>query len=80
MYASHPSIWMDGSFLAMTRKPFKIAVSIVGTTHPRFVIVNNQNQFWSGTDWTTDFRRAMLYTDASFVLHDAEELRQKHCG
>ena len=63
----------------MARKPLKIAVSIVGEIHPRFIIVNNRRQFWSGTVWTTEFRKALLYAHANIVQADCEELRQKLC-
>ena len=44
----------------MPQRPLKIGVSIVGEQHPRFVIVNNRRQFWGGTDWTTNFRKALI--------------------
>ena len=62
----------------MALKPFKIAVSIVGEQHPRFVVVNNRKQFWSGKDWTTEFRNALLYAHAHLAQRDVEELRQRH--
>ena len=64
----------------MRHKPFKIGVSIVGTQFPRFVIVNNRKQFWTGTDWTIDWRKVMLYAHAWIVQRDAEELKQKMCS
>jgi hypothetical protein len=63
----------------MAPKPLEIAVTIVGELHPRFVIVNNRRQFWGGTDWTTDFRSALLYAHANLVQRDVEDLRQRLC-
>lgn len=63
----------------MAPRPLKIAVSIVGTEHPRFVIVNNRKQFWDGNDWTAEFRKALLYVHAHLVQADIEDLRQRHC-
>ena len=48
----------------MSHKPLKIAVRIVGTEHPRFVIVSNRKQFWGGTAWTTEYRKALLFAHA----------------
>ena len=62
----------------MSHRPLKIGVRIVGEKFPRFVIVNNRKQFWGKGEWTTEFRKALLYAHARLVQHDAEELKQKH--
>ena len=64
----------------MQHKPLKIGVGIVGTEFPRFVIVNNRKQFWTGTDWSASRRKVMLYAHAWLVQHDTEELKQKKCS
>ena len=61
----------------MPHKSLKIGVTIVGTEFPRFVIVNNRRQFWTGTDWSPDWRKVALYAHAWLVQRDAEELRRK---
>jgi hypothetical protein len=63
----------------MPRRPLKIAVSIVGTEHPRFVIVNNRRQFWGGATWTSEYRKAFLFAHAWLAQREVEELRQKYC-
>jgi hypothetical protein len=62
----------------MPQRPLKIAVRIVGEQHPRYVIVNNRRQFWGGTEWTADFRQALLYAHANLVQKDVEDLRRRH--
>jgi hypothetical protein len=63
----------------MPRRPLKIAVSIVGTEHPRFVIVNNRRQFWDGVAWTTVCCNAQLFAHAWLAQREVKELRQKYC-
>ncbi len=63
----------------MSRKPLKIGIQIVGEQFPRFVIVNNRRQFWGGSNWTAEFRKAVLFAHAWLVQSDVEEFRQRHC-
>lgn len=63
----------------MFRRPLKTGVSIVGEIHPRYVVVNNRKEFWDGTAWTTEYRKALIYAHANLVQADVEDLRQRLC-
>jgi len=55
----------------------QIGVQTVGTTYPRFLIATNHQTYWSGHDWITDRRKAVLYADIECVRDDLRKLKKK---
>ena len=78
-----PALLTAGQFyLTMAYEP-TICVEIVNFKFPRYVIyaiVDNRRRYWTGTVWTTDVRKALVYANPGIIWPDVLALREKHRG
>ncbi len=55
----------------------KIAVVQLGSARwPRFALADGHDNFWTGSDWTSEVRKALLYYDTRSVADDYEALNE----
>ncbi len=68
---------MSAGAMTIPHKNPKIGVQIACTRWLRFVITNDADQFWTGTDWA-DRSGALLYAHVDLVRADVKRLRRGH--
>ena len=61
----------------MHTRPPKITVQICGKHWPRFIIVNDRQQYWTGQEWAPYRCLAMLYAHVDVVRKDLYRLRRQ---
>lgn len=61
----------------MPRKRPQIGVHIVGTRWLRFLIANDRQQVWTGTQWSHRRREAMLYAHVEIIRRDMHRLQKQ---
>jgi hypothetical protein len=52
----------------------KIGVTIVGHTFVRFILARNDGHFWTGTDWSPNRHKALLYFHLDLIQKDRRRL------
>ncbi len=58
---------------------FKLKLEWTGSLdHPRFVIHNGEDQFWSGEGWTARLKQARLYHTHQDAAKEYTELAERH--
>lgn len=60
----------------MTPRSPQIGVQIVGRRFIRFVIGDDQGQYWTGGGWSPDRSHALLYADLDLVRADLKKLKK----
>lgn len=72
-----PALLIAGRFfLTMARKPVKINVRVVNVDFPRYQIVDNRHRYWTGTGWSKEVSKALLYAHAGIMWPDVLALRE----
>jgi Ethanolamine utilization protein EutJ (predicted chaperonin) len=61
----------------MPRERPKIGVQIAGTRFLRFVIANDQQQVWTGLEWSDRRGDALLYAHVEVVRQDVKILKRR---
>jgi hypothetical protein len=67
---------MSAGAMTIPHKNPKISIQIACTRWLRFVITNDADQFWTGTDWA-DRSGALLYAHAELVRADVGKLKRQ---
>jgi hypothetical protein len=78
-----PALLAAGQFCLTMAYESKIGVEIVNLRFPRYaiyVIVDNRRQYWTGTDWTKDVHKVLVYANPGIMWPDVLALREKHYG
>ena len=57
-------------------KPPKLGVQIVGHRFIRFIIGCNDGTYWTGTEWTPQRHKALLYAHLDVVRTDFRKLKR----
>jgi uncharacterized protein YgbK (DUF1537 family) len=56
----------------------RISYEVVGPRFaPRYIIWNSQEEFWTGTEWSKDSKKALIYSDRSTLSIDYNMLQAK---